>query len=590
MVPGFYLCNFKEIKRMIRKLINYLVILLLAVSFGAAAPSSSAVWAAAAAPTASLRYQQGLVQTTQFGQVQGYRQDNALVWEGIPYGKPPVGELRWRAPQDPAPWPGIKETVKESVAFQLTAAGVIGGDDSLNLTIYRPDTAADNLPVLFYIHGGNNQTGASTDMEAAEFVVKTDSLVVSVNHRLDVLGFFNLPALRTGDPLEDSGNYALLDFSKALDWTAANISAFGGDPGNITIAGFSAGGRDVLAILTSPIFAGKFRQAISFSGGPTIVDPEAARKIFAQKLAQLVLDDKIKPNLEEAAEWLLQNTKEVRDYLYSLPSARLVAAVGNGNLRMASFPHLFADGAVLPREAFDSKRFNSVPLILLNSASEFSMFAVNSPYFANAKAAGTLRSNPQTRKELDFAVKYGSLLYEHANAEDAVRRAGKAYKAPIYVASVLWGADPKLVGEEMALLWGAHHGIFLPLITEKPRLAAKSFPQVFASAAAADLGDKLRQYLKNFLWRGDPNGGGLPLWRPWGAKPNQLLLDADRERAIISTSSRTTSFKEIINQIKNDNSISAAAKQKIIAEVLNGRWFSQELDQTFKTPGVWLQK
>jgi para-nitrobenzyl esterase len=105
------------------------------------------------------------------------------------------------------------------------------------------------------------------------------------------------------------------------------------------------------------------------------------------------------------------------------------------------------------------------------------------------------------------------------------------------------------------------------------------------------LGNKLRQYLKNFVWQhGNPNGGNLPQWQPWGSKPNQLVLDADRERAIISTSSQTTSYREIINQIKADNSISAAAKQKIIAEVLNGRWFSQELDQTFKTPGVWLQK
>ncbi|MDR1397256.1 MAG: carboxylesterase family protein [Desulfarculales bacterium] len=559
-----------------------------------AAPSFSfQAQAAAVAEKPQSQYQQNfvqqkLIQNTSFGKVQGVEKDGALLWEGIPYGKPPVGELRWRAPQDPEPWLGVKETVKENPAIQLTRDGVVGSDDSLNLTVYRPASAEANLPVLYYIHGGNNQTGVSTEFEATDFARKTNSIVVTVNHRLDILGFLNLPALKTGDPLEDSGNYALLDLHKALQWTIDNIANFGGNPNNITISGFSAGGRDVLAILTSPVFKGKFQQAISFSGGLTIADPIASQKVFAAKLAPLAVADKVKSSLREAEAWLLQDNQEVRDYLYSLPSSRLVSALGNGNLRLAAFPHLFADGTVLPSEAFATKNFNSVPLILLASDSEFSMFSPRDPYFAAAQANGW--KDEEARKELAFTIKYGSLLYEYANVEDVVKRIGKAYRAPIYALKIAWGTDPALVGEEMARLWGSHHGIFLPLLIEKPRLSSQLYPQAFSSPGVADLSAKLQQYVSNFLWQGDPNDQGLPSWPKWDNKPSELILNAGKDKALISIASPHTSYQEIIKSIQADRSIKEEAKQKIIREILNGRWFSQDLDQAFHTPGLWLQK
>jgi para-nitrobenzyl esterase len=267
-----------------------------------------------------------------------------------------------------------------------------------------------------------------------------------------------------------------------------------------------------------------------------------------------------------------------------------VAAVGNGNLRMAAFPHLYGDGTVLPQNSFDSRTYSSVPLILLDSGSEFSIFAANDPYFAQAKANGTLLTDQKTRQELQFAIKYGSLLYEYANAEDVVKRIGSAYKAPIYVIKVAWGVDPKLVGPEMAEAWGAHHGIFLPLLIEKPRLSSSLFPQAFTNAGVQDLSHKLQQYFKNFLWQGNPNGSGLPQWNAWGAKPNQLIVNANRDKAIITTGNKLTSYQDIIKLLRTDNSVNAASKQKIIQEILNGRWFSQELDQAYQTKGLWLQK
>ncbi|MDR3048825.1 MAG: carboxylesterase family protein [Elusimicrobiota bacterium] len=534
-------------------------------------------------------YKQGIVQTTQFGKIQGTKNQKSLVWEGVPYAKAPIGDLRWKALADTDAWTGIKITNKEVIATQLSKTGAIGGDDSLNLTIYRPDTKEVNLPILVYIHGGNNQTGKSTEFDSTILSVKLNAVVITINHRLDILGFNPLPALKTGNALEDSGNYALLDINKALDWIIANAKVFGGNSDNITISGFSAGGRDILAILASPIFKGKFKQAISFSGGITLSDPQISREIYAQKLSKFVLEDKIKTNEKDAVKWLLGNSKEVRDYLYSLSSERLVLTFGNGNIRMAGFPHLFADGVVLPKEGSKTTKFNSVPLILLDSGSEFSIFAVNDPYFAKNNKEVLLKDE-KIKQELAWTIKYGSLLYKYANVEDVVKTIYGKYKSDIYSVKIDWGTDEGIVGQEFAQLWGAHHGIFLPLLTEKPILTSALFPKSFTSKGVKEAGAALQQYIKNFIWDGNPNGQNLVQWKPWGKTPNQLIINADAGKANIYESSQIIDQAEVIAQIANDKSIDEQSKKIIISQVLNGRWFSKDLDKKFKNAGVWVTK
>jgi len=566
------------------------LILFLSLSFASISPS----FAQNAKASVQSEYKQGIIVQTVFGKIEGYKDGASLAWAGIPYGKAPIGELRWKAPQDPDIWTGVKSTKKEIIATQLTANGVIGSDDALNLTIYRPNTSETNLPVLFYIHGGNNQTGGTAEFNCASLSIKLNAIVVSANHRLDILGFNNLPALKTGNPLEDSGNYALLDFNKALDWIKDNIKAFGGNPDNITISGFSAGGRDVLAMLASPIFEGKFKQAISFSGGITFTDPKLAQQIYAQTLAKLAVEDKIKKDEKAAAKWFLSSSKkdieEVRAYLYSLPSDRLVKAFGNGNIRMASFPHLFADGAVIPKEASKTTKYYSVPLILLDSAQEFAHFSANDTYFSQAKKNKTLLTDPKSKKELAWTIFYGSLLYKYANVEDVIKTISPHYNAPIYSVRIDWGANTEIVGEEFAALWGAHHGIFLPLLTEKPVLTSSLYPAAFTNAGVKDAGRQLQNYFKNFIWSGNPNGNGLVKWQPWTSIPNQLVIDADSKKANVYNTDKIIDYEEVLVLIEKDNTIDASSKAKIIREVLNGRWFSKGLDKKFKNKDIWVIK
>jgi para-nitrobenzyl esterase len=545
------------------------------------------------ARAAETGYVPGLLQTTQYGQVRGTEADagRSLVWKNIPYARAPAGELRWKAPQDPAPWTGVFDaTLDGNIGIQFQGGQVVGSEDCLNLDIYRPNSKATNLPVLFYIHGGNNQAGTSAEFNAQRFAVEANAVVIPINYRLGLLGFNNLHALRTGNALEDSGNYTLLDFAQALDWVQENVRAFGGNPDNITIAGFSAGGRDVMALLISPLVAGKFHKAISFSGGMTLADYDTSAELVARAIATLVVEDKIKPAEQDAYEWLMSKAPEVSDYLYQLSADRLARLMINADIRMAVFPHLYNDGAVLPKEGFGTQHYNAVPLIMLTATQEFSTFARRDPAFVSY-TDDTLLSDPKAGQRYRFAMEYGSQLYRLFNVQDSAVRLQTTYTAPIYAAVFAWGADTAVVGDEMARLYGAYHGVWMPFLTRELNGLASRFSSSFQTAGAQKLADAFTRYIANFLWTGDPNGAGLVTWNSWTAsatEPDHLLLNADKDVAIITMTKEQTSYEAVLRSIETDTSVPADEKDVLIKQVLSGRWFSRELDLYFGNTGVWV--
>ena len=173
--------------------------------------------------------------STQYGPIVGLDQGESLVWYGIPYGAAPVGELRWQPPQNPAAWTEAKDcTAPSEVAYQY-GSGAIGTEDCLKLDVYTTPNA-HKLPVLVFIHGGNNQTGNTKEILGNELVVRDNCVFVTLDYRLGLFGFNCLPALCRGS--DDTGNFTLLDIAKALDWVKDNIAQFGGDADNITISGF----------------------------------------------------------------------------------------------------------------------------------------------------------------------------------------------------------------------------------------------------------------------------------------------------------------------------------------------------------------
>ena len=532
-------------------------------------------------------YLKGVEQSTSYGAVKGYEDNNeqTLIWKGVPYASAPVGELRWKAPENPTSWEGVLDTTEAgNVGVQLSSGEIIGSEDCLNLDIYRPNTDEENLPVLLFIHGGNNQTGTSEEIDPSQLAIDANCIVVSVNYRLGVLGFNNLPALKTGDANEDSGNYTLLDIAKSLDWIKDNIENFGGNSENITASGFSAGGRDIMAMLISPIFEGKFQKAIAFSGGMTVADSEDSTKVIAKAIAPLVVEDGVKENEDEAYTWLLSENNEVKEYLYGVSADRLASLMGNASIRMSVFPHLFTDGTVIPKEGFDTTNYNDVPLMMVTGSTEFSMFAKGDPHFKSLSE----EDNEELEKELDFAINYGSRLYGLFNAEESASKMSENYKSDIYTCDFDFGTSKDIEGGIAE--YGSYHGVFIPFLTGKTTGAAGLFPESFQGNGVSDLTDKFTNYVSNFLRTGNPNGEGLVTWKTWSEDgDSQLILDADKNEAIIEMSSDHETYDNIINDMEEDTTISEEAKEKVIKNVLNGRWFSKGLDEHFGNESLWIK-
>lgn len=212
------------------------------------------------------------------GKIQGVIERGVECYRGIPYAAPPVGNLRWRPPVAPESWDGVKQVTEyANYSAQKDDLGVFsnagGNEDCLYLNVFVPQDAKSKgkkLPVFFWIHGGALSVGSSNDYDPVPLAKTGESIVVTFNFRLGILGFFGHPAI------DNEGhaaiNYGLMDQVAALEWVQKNISQFGGDPNKVTIAGQSTGAQSVLALMTSPKAKGKFQAAVSMSGSTIIVD------------------------------------------------------------------------------------------------------------------------------------------------------------------------------------------------------------------------------------------------------------------------------------------------------------------------------
>ena len=561
-----------------------------------------------------------LLRNTKYGKVLGKSEGGGFVWYNVPYGKESSGELRWQPPRDPDKWDGVFDaSAPREDALQPSAdwQSVIGTENCLNLDIYSPRGDSELLPVLVFLHGGNNQTGTSREVIGCHLAVKENIVVVCINHRLGLFGFNCLPAILTEE--NKSGNFALLDIAKALDWVKENIAQFGGDPENITLSGFSAGGRNVMAALISPLFKGKFHKAAVFSGGMTTAEPEESARKTAEFLAKLVVEDRIRETEEEAVRWLLCEEKnQVREYLYSIPSERLAGLIGGAGIRMSGFPHLFSDGITLPENGFDTEIYNDVPVMMLSGTTEFSMFALGDPFLLEPQMM-QYSARYRLRAAL-FAGRYGSRMYRYFNTDASAQRMAEHYQSPLYLCSVNYGNEdspcpiPRM---------GAFHGIFLAMIYPETS-AAENVPEgTFESASYRGMADIFCKYLKNFLYTGNPNefpdahtesidnrtentddlkqysdnsecaalqektenvvSDGFVHWSAWTSNDRvSLVFDGLENQGTVAVKYYDDSMEKIMEDMDADTSIPEELKLLVIRNILNGRWFSEAVDRTYQ--------
>jgi para-nitrobenzyl esterase len=287
----------------------------------------------------------GLVRTTHLGDVRGSANAGVFSWKGVPYAKPPVGDLRWQPPQEPVAWTKVRDTKEFGPAcaqygriygpgannrydetIGTTLNQVVGREDCLYLNIWRPAGSAQDLPVIVFFHGGSNVSGYTADpmYDGAALAKAANAVVVTPNFRLGILGFFNLAQLKTGsDPRNDSGNFTMLDSIKALQFVRTNARAFGGNPDNVTIMGQSAGAINVWALQTSPEMVAAnpklFHRNVPLSGGislatnlpagsiPTLNPPIVSQLQGAALLQNLVMSE-FSLSAADANAWIAART------------------------------------------------------------------------------------------------------------------------------------------------------------------------------------------------------------------------------------------------------------------------------------------
>ena len=303
------------------------------------------------------------------GLIEGVHGDGVTVYKSIPFAAPPVGELRWRAPQSPLAWQGVRHSDKFGPVCMQRGASVPGAaeepvsEDCLTLSIWTPEKSRDEkLAVMVWIPGGGfTQESASMPLYWGDRLAHRDVIVVTINYRVGLLGFFVHPELTSESGNHSSGNYGMLDQIAALAWVQRNIAAFGGDPQRVTIWGQSAGSMSVNILMTSPLAHGLFQRAIGESGGffvpPTVTG--------------------------SAATWFLPGAEQQGVKLASDLGAPSLAALRKLAPEQflkdggAGTTHPIIDGYVLPDvpyAVFAAARQNDVPLLIGSNANEGRIF------------------------------------------------------------------------------------------------------------------------------------------------------------------------------------------------------------------------
>ena len=439
--------------------------------------------ATAAMVPASLPAQQASsVVKTDRGQVRGSVEDGVVSWKGIPFAKPPVGALRWRAPQPADAWSGVRETTAYShdcmqVPFPSDAAplGTTPAEDCLYANVWKPANATAKLPIIVWIYGGGFVNGgASPPTYSGANLAKQGVMFISFNYRLGRFGTFALPELTKANADNGMlGNYGVMDQIAALKWVQRNAAAFGGDPSNVTIIGESAGGMSVHMLNTSPLARGLFSKAFVMSGGngqsdkKTLGDVEKIGSDFARS-------KNIDPTSPGAlAKLRALSAEEVTDGLSMMqmfrPKPGPVTNTGP-----------FVDGKVVVNlgDAYASGNFAKVPMII------------------GATSA-------------DMGGKSGFMIAGARDASAVVADKG----VPVWEYRFSYVADS--VGQP-----GAQHATDIPFFFDTT--AIKYGDKTTAKDLA--VGKTISRYVTNFAKTGNPNGGGLPDW-PRYTRSGDMLID-----------------------------------------------------------------
>ena len=462
------------------------------------------------------------------GSVAGVLANGIVSFKGIPFAAPPVGPLRWKAPQPVKPWTGVKDAsafgpscMQDANFAKLFGAPPAIDEDCLFLNVWTPaKSASDRLPVMVWIYGGGF-VGGMTSVPAYDGtrLAEKGVVLVSVAYRLGVFGFLAHPEL-SRESGKGSGNYGLQDQIASLQWVKANIAKFGGDPGRVTIFGESAGGIAVSMLAASPSAKGLFQRAISESGGsfgPPRFGNEGGQNVPPLKVAEAAGQS----FLAKVGATDIKAAREV-------PADKLQAALGPG--LQGGFWPVF-DGDVLPGdqyELYQAKRFNDTPVLIGTNSDEGALFA--RPGMTPALFESQIREGFGKHADAILAV------YPHATDAEATKAGKDIFRESVFAWHTwAWALLQTQNGKSKAYVYyfdhrtpqspnGANHGAEIGYVFKTLGvgggvlgLAGPPRPEDVA------MSDLVSSYWVNFAKNGDPNGPGLPAWPAFAATSQNAM-------------------------------------------------------------------
>lgn len=453
---------------------------------------------------------------TASGPVQGVQDGDVTVYKGLPFAAPPVGNLRWRAPQPVKPWTAIRtldhfgpNCMQRGMYPPDAPVGTLS-EDCLYLNLWVPHhTPAQKLPVMVWIYGGGLDNGSgSIPLYNGGVLARHGVIVVTFNYRLGVFGFLALPGLAKESPSHTSGNYGLLDQIAALRWVQRNIAAFGGDPSRVTVFGQSSGSISISALSVSPLAKGLFRYAIGESGA--LMEPMQLAGSLTENGAQ---DDGLAFMRRAGAS--------------SLAALRKVPA--NALMKVPFTPGIILDRSVInesPAQAYRAGRINPSAFMIGSNHDEGAIFLVGKHVTPKnydkilghdfptwlIKLAAPSPGNT-SRSAYDAAERFEGDMRFHWDMWTWARLASKA-GTPVY----LYQFDhptPCSAGE--GCISATRHGDEMPYVFG-------NHPHRPWSEQDQTLSNLMVRCWTHFAKTGSPNGCGLPVWPTYGQQPAMMVL------------------------------------------------------------------
>ena len=474
---------------------------------------------------------QNVVAKIESGQVKGAVEHSVIAFKGIPFAAPPLGPLRWRAPQPVTPWNGVRSAEKYSsdcmqLPFPSDAAPLGAGtdEDCLYLNVWKPaNPTSAKLPVMVWIYGGGFVNGGSSPLVyAGTHYAENGVVFVSFNYRVGRFGFFGHPELTKEHPEELKGNYGYMDQIAALKWVQRNVAAFGGDPTQVTVFGESAGGGSVLTLLTTPLAKGLFKRAIIESGGGRdfLLGP---RMLSKDMPGAMLSSETLGVNFAKTVGITDTGANGLAE-LRKVSAEKVVAGLNMASMGAAgdTYGGPMIDGAIVtesPQSALLAGRWAKVPVIIGANSADIgfphgrTMDELFAPFGANQEKAKALYNSEKTDNVMAVSIRIAAdqMMVEPSRF---VARTVAAQGIPAYEYRFSY------VAESMRNKWaGAPHATEIPYVFNTVDAA---YPGKLAPADDA-ISKKALAYWVSFAKTGTPSPTGLPKWDPETAHGDFLL-------------------------------------------------------------------